>query len=221
MRKVLRLLIQTFLVVSLCYAGYLLVLLSIPYTDFEPDTDFLLTKQLIYHLRHWRLGFYVHVFSSVTLVFVGLIQFSPFILKRLPKWHRYSGYVYVLTVLFLSGPSALVLALYANGGLPAQTSFVCLTMSWLFCTALAWKTIRKRQFEAHGNWMLRSYALTLSAVTLRLYAFLFDVFHVPIPPVETYILLAWISWIPNLLLAEVLIRKGFIRRLLKGTLPVG
>lgn len=217
----LRILFQTLLVVGLCYAGYLLVLLSVPYKDFQPDTDFLLTKQLIYHLRHWRIGFYVHVFSSMTLVFAGLMQFSPFILNRFRKLHRYSGYVYVLTVLFLSGPSALVLALYANGGLPAQFSFVILTFIWITCTGLAWRTIRRKQFEAHGNWMLRSYALTLSAVTLRLYAYLFDVFHVPIPPVETYILLAWISWIPNLLLAEVLIRKGFIRRLLKATRLVG
>lgn len=206
--------IHLIVILSLLYAAYLLVLLSVPYVAFRPNVEFLLTKQLVYHIEHWRISFYVHVFSSVTLVVAGLLQFIRIILKRYPRIHRTSGFIYLVTVLLLSGPSALIMSFYANGGLPAQMSFVSLSVVWLFCTATAWYFILRKDYEPHGNWMLRSYALTLSAVTLRFYAYLFDVFHVPMHPVDTYILLAWISWIPNLLVAEILIRTGFVKRLI-------
>jgi hypothetical protein len=57
--------------------------------------------------------------------------------------------------------------------------------------------------------MLRSYALTLSAVTLRLYAYLFDVFNLPFGPTETYIIVSYLSWIPNLIFAEICIYHGW------------
>lgn len=63
--------------------------------------------------------------------------------------------------------------------------------------------------------MIRSYALTLSAVTLRFYAYLFDVFNVAIGPRETYIILAYLGWIPNLLFAEIMIRLKYPAYLLK------
>lgn len=214
MRQNLRTGIHFVIIVSLLYAAYLLVLLSIPYVVFRPNVEFLLTKQLVYHIDHWRISFYAHVFSSVTLVVTGLLQFSRIILKRYTRIHRTSGFIYLITVLFLSGPSALIMSFYANGGAPAQLSFVILSTVWLFSTWIAWYYLRKKDYEQHGNWMLRSYALTLSAITLRFYAYLFDVLHVPMHPVDTYILLAWISWIPNLLVAQILIRAGFVKRLI-------
>jgi hypothetical protein len=64
--------------------------------------------------------------------------------------------------------------------------------------------IKKRNFTKHGEWMLRSYALTLSAIMLRSYALLFDVLHIDMHPRNVYITIAWLSWVPNLLVAEVL-----------------
>ncbi len=64
--------------------------------------------------------------------------------------------------------------------------------------------------------MIRSYALTLSAVTLRFYAYLFDYFNLDISPRETYTIIAYMSWIPNLVFAEFLIRKGYVHYLLRG-----
>lgn len=203
--SILRSLINVFAFVLIAYASYLLILLSLPYIHFEKNVDFLSTKQLIYHIRPWRYSFYIHVFTSPLVIVAGLIQFNRYILRKYPTFHRYSGYVYVAVLLMITGPAAFIMSLYANGGYIAQVSFVTLSSLWITFTLIAFLKIRKGDLERHVKWNMRSYALTLSAVTLRFYAYLFDVFNVNLGPVETYITVAYLSWIPNLLFVELLI----------------
>lgn len=203
-----------FFVIGILYASYLLLLLSLPYLEMRRGVDFLKTKQLIYHIKHWRYSFYIHVFTSILIITSGLFQFSKTILTNYTRIHRISGTIYLVTTLLISGPAALVMSFYANGGYPAQVSFVILSILWLGSTFLAYYFVRKKNYEAHGKWMVRSYALTLSAVSLRLYSYLFNVFYFTMDPVDLYILLSWMSWIPNLIVAEILIRRGLVKRLL-------
>ncbi len=200
--------------IALLYASYLLILLSLPYIHFERDVEFLETKQLIYHIKSWRYSFYIHVFSSPIVILSGLFQFNRWIIRNKPKIHRILGYIYIVSVLLIAAPSALIMAFYANGGYVAQVSFVALTICWILCTWIAYKKAKKGNYPSHVNWMLRSYALTLSAVTLRFYAYLFDVFNVNLPPRETYILLSYLSWIPNLIIVQVMIYFNYPRYLL-------
>lgn len=99
------------------------------------------------------------------------------------------------------------MAFYANGGIPARISFVILALLWISTTAMGWYYARQHKWMLHGAMMLRSYALTLSAVSLRLYAYLIDVLNIPIRPRASYILIAWLSWTLNLMIAELIIRK--------------
>lgn len=200
------------------YASYLLLLLSIPYLNLKPNTDFLGTKQLIYHIKIWRYSFYIHVFSSVFCIVAGLFQFVPHVLIHLKKVHRILGGIYIMVVLGLSGPSGLIMSFYANGGVASKISFVLLSLTWIISTLIAYLTIKKGKIEQHGAWMLRSYALTLSAVTLRFYAYIFDFFTLNLTPIEEYTLLAWISWIPNLVLAEWMIKRDFLKRYLQKSM---
>ena len=99
------------------------------------------------------------------------------------------------------------MAFYANGGLPARISFVILALLWLYTTAMGWYYARQHQWLPHGAMMLRSYALTLSAVSLRLYAYLIDILNIPLRPRAAYVLIAWLSWTLNLIVAELIIRR--------------
>lgn len=200
---------------GLVWSFYLMAELSLPYTALKRNVDFLLSKQRVYHIVWWRVSFYVHVFTSILVLPAGLTQFSRFFLHRRPLWHRRAGWLYVLVVLLFAAPSGFLMGLQANGGLPARASFVLLGILWFGSTLRAWVLVRKHLFEKHADWMLRSYALTLSAIALRTYAWLFDVLNIHMTPRNVYILIAWISWIPNLLIAEWLIRKGFNKYLLK------
>jgi len=195
------------------YAVYLLVLLTVPYLAFEKNTDFLLTKQLIYHLDWWRWSFYIHIFSSPVIILSGLFQFSRKMIRNHPKWHRRLGKIYLVFVLFISGPSALIMSFYANGNLPTKISFVLLSSCWIMVTYLGYFFIRRGNRIKHGNFLLRSYALTLSAITLRFYAYLMDLGGINLHPVDAYMLLSWISWVPNLAIVEIMIRLGFVRKL--------
>ena len=58
----------------------------------------------------------------------------------------------------------------------------------------------------HQQFMIRSYALTLSALTLRLWKYWIVYLFQP-RPLDVYMMVAWLGWIPNLLLAEYLIWK--------------
>ena len=170
---------------------------------------------MAYTLLHWRAGFYVHVFTGVFVLVSGLSQFSGFIIRRYKWLHRVSGYVYVTLVLAITGPAGMVMAFYANGGLPARVSFVLLSAFWIGSTAMALRAVLLKRFLDHGEWMMRSYALTLSAITLRFYTYLIGYFQVDISPLQAYVLVSWLSWTLNLAIAELLIRRGVARSIIR------
>lgn len=196
--------IYVLLLLCLAWGCWLMVSLSLPYTEIKPNIDFLLTKQNVYYNKSWQFSFYTHVYTSILVLIAGFTQFSRWVLKRHVKWHRFVGWIYLITVLLISGPAAFVMSLKANGGLPARASFILLSIVWYTCTLMALIRAKQHRYESHARWMIRSYALTLSAITLRIYAYSFDALHINVPPRDVYITIAWLSWVPNLIVAEVI-----------------
>ena len=177
-----------------------------PYTSWEWEVDFLQTKQFIIHLDHYRVSFYTHIFSSLIVLFSGAFLFSNYILKNWIGLHRWVGKTYVALVLFISAPSGFIMAFYANGGWSAKLSFLILTPIWWWVTYKGYQTIRKKNIQAHKIWMMRSYALTLSAVTLRVFQLLLGHFFY-LDPIDQYVMVSWGSWIFNLLIVEYIIAR--------------
>jgi len=201
---------------ALAFFTFLMVRLSLPYTAMNSGVDFLTTKQRVYHIFYWRVSFYTHVFTSCLVLIAGFTQFNPWLLRRYPKVHRRMGWVYLVTVIGVSGPAAFMMAWHANGGLPARTSFTLLSLLWVSYTFYAgWKVVKK-DFATHGAFMFRSYALTLSAITLRLYTYISAFLPLAASPREIYITTAWLSWVPNLLIAEMLIRSGWVEKIYRS-----
>jgi hypothetical protein len=198
---------------GLAAAIYLMFQLSVPYTSFQKNIDFLATKQNVYHIDYWRYAFYAHVFTSILVLPAGFTQFNKWFFKN--SWHRKLGMLYLLTVLFISAPTGFLMGLHANGGLAAKTSFVLLSTLWFVTTLLAIISAKRRQFIDHGEWMLYSYALTLSAISFRLIALGFDLLDIHVRPQEVYVTTAWLSWVPNIIIAHMMIKMGFIKNLFK------
>jgi len=196
----------TLAVLAVSFFSYLMVGLTLPYLSFEIDTDFLATKQSIIHIKHWRYAFYIHICTSIFVLFLGVFQFIRRLVYGYPRLHRWIGMSYVIIVCCLSGPSGLIMGYYANGGLYARISFVTLSLLWIGFTARAYVLARRHEIAEHQAYMVSSYALTLSAVTLRSYAFIFPLF-VHLHGREEYIVVAWLSWVPNLIIAQLLIWK--------------
>ncbi len=198
---------------TLAFFSYKMLMLTLPYTSGKWDIDFLRTKQDIVATDYWRYAFYIHIFSAIFVLIAGATQFSAWILRQYPVVHRWIGKLYVINILVITGPAALIMAFHSNGGLWAHISFVLLSILWWFFTLQAYLSIRKKQLIRHGDFMLRSYALTLSAITLRIYMVLFG--HFEMDPIVRYTLIGWLSWTINLGLAELLIYLGFSKRLIE------
>jgi len=144
----------------------------------------------------------VHSIPSCLVLFIGLFQWI-----RRPKsglLHKRLGKIYVFLIVFVSAPSGLVLGYFAYGGISAQISFYLLSSLWAYLTYKAWQLAVEKSFEAHWQFMLRSYALSVSAISLRLYSYVFVVFF-QYEGLDAYVWLTWLSWVPNLMLAELYI----------------
>lgn len=201
-----------FLSAVLAFFSILMVRITLPYLSLDTDIGFLRIKQWIIHNDVWRFAFFVHVFTSVFVVLAGFTQFYNPFSKKLNAIHRLAGKLYVIIVVLISGPAGFVMSLYANGGWSSRVGFLMLSILWIYFTARAFVAIRQRDFLLHGKFMIRSYALTLSALTLRAWKFVIVMLIQP-HPMDAYQVVAWLGWIPNLLIAEWLIRKNLTERI--------
>lgn len=133
---------------------------------------------------------------------VGAFQLDAALRSRQIRLHRIVGQAYVISVL-VGGLSGLRLALASQGGLVGHVGFGLLACIWLFTTVRGFLLIRAGHDIDHRAWMIRSYSLTFAAVTLRIYLPLSLAAGVPFD--TAYPAIAWLCWVPNIIVAERLI----------------
>lgn len=188
--------------VVFCGFFYLMLDITLRYIPYRPDSAFLQIKQHeVTSVSGYLPLFYLHVYSAIFVLIAGFTQFNDTLLKRYPKVHRLIGKIYVYTVLFCAAPSGLFIGYHANGGFSAKVSFILLGTLWFSFTLLGILQIYKKNRIAHQNFMLRSFALAFSAITLRLWKVILVFLFQP-NPMEVYQVIAWLGWIPNILLIE-------------------
>jgi uncharacterized membrane protein len=175
------------------------------YFSFRSDVNFLLEKQDVVHHPIWRTAFYLHIAGGMLSLAIGPFQFLRGFRNRFLKAHRALGKTYAAAILFVGAPTGLYMAFYAEGGLPSSIGFSCMSLAWLFVTWRAVDSARKRDIAAHRLWMVRSYALTFAAVTLRIYVPLMSELAL-LSAQAVIISSAWVSWLFNLAVAEALLR---------------
>lgn len=149
--------------------------------------------------RNAPLFLTMHMIGGAIAIAVGTFQLSTRIRARNAAVHRWLGRAYVIGVL-VGGVGGLMLSFHSTAGLVAQIGFFSLAVLWLASTIAAYVHIRNRRVELHRKWMIRSYALTLAALTLRIMMPLSQVAGLPM--VEIYPVIAWLCWVPNLVVAE-------------------
>jgi uncharacterized membrane protein len=152
------------------------------------------------------LGIYCHAFASVVAISFGPLQFSKRLRASRPNVHRWIGRLYLFIGVMLGGLSGLYMAVFAFGGPIAKVGFALLALTWLYSGYRAYAAVRQRRIDEHRRWMMRNYALTFSAVTLRLYLPLGGLAQIPFEVV--YPTVAWLAWIPNLLIVEWIMQRG-------------
>jgi uncharacterized membrane protein len=158
----------------------------------------------LYHAELRPLAFYSHIIlASVALILVPF-QLWPGLRKRRIYLHRLLGRIYGTSIL-ASGIGGFWLALTTTSGIAASWGFGLLAVAWIGATAHGIGFAIRGDIAAHQRWMIRSAALTMAAVTLRIYLVIGMVAGFPYEYIVG--LLAWICWVPNLIVAEIIIRK--------------
>lgn len=194
------------LILIYLFFSYLLAKITLQYIPYNTDVAFLRIKQDVIDIPFYKIAFFTHVYTAMLVLPAGLTQFSTFIRKHFPIVHKYTGWVYAVTVILLAGPGGFYMGLYANGGLISQVSFCLLAVLWIGFTAAAVIKAGQHDIKAHRAFLIRSFALTLSAITLRAWKYVIVLFFEP-RPMDVYQVVAWLGWIPNLIIAELIIRK--------------
>ena len=144
-----------------------------------------------------------HALSAGLALLLGPWQFLASVRARRPGLHRLIGRSY-LTVCLVGGVTGLVLALNASSGDLARAGFGALAVVWLGANAMGYSAALRRDFTSHRRWMIRSFALTFAAVTLRLYL---PISFVPgFSFAVAYPIISWVAWVPNLIVAEIWLR---------------
>lgn len=142
----------------------------------------------------------IHVAGSVTALAIGSLQFLPALRRGARRPHRWTGRVYVLGCL-VGGVAGLILATGSSAGPIASAGFGLLALAWLSTTLLGWRAAVQGRLVEHRRWMIRSWALTLAAVTLRIYLPMVMIFDLPFVP--WYRAVSFLAWVPNLILADL------------------
>ena len=146
---------------------------------------------------------WVHAITALPPLLIGVPGFSKIARMWSLKWHRWLGTVYCVCI-WISATLGIMLAMANQNGALAILGFGLLGMSWFTTTWYAYKTGVSRDIVSHRRWMYRSYALTLAVVTIRPMFLMEPQFGMSNH--QWYVMATWMCWVPNLIIAEFIIR---------------
>ena len=116
----------------------------------------------------------LHLIPALIIFGLGPLQFIRPIRKRYLKFHRWCGRLYIVAGLIAAATGFFLGVFYPFMGLQGQgfneaMAVMVLSVYVLICLVKAYTTIRARQFAAHREWMIRSFALMLGVATQRVF----------------------------------------------------
>jgi hypothetical protein len=145
-----------------------------------------------------------HIAGGLGALAIGPWQLNSRLRNKALPWHRWMGRAYV--VLVVTGAlGALAMAPGSQEGWVTHIGFGLLGVLWLGTTLMAYRRIRARDRDGHEAWMIRSFSLTLAAVTLRIWLPLGVAAGMSFA--DAYRAVSWVCWVPNLLVAEWLLLR--------------
>jgi uncharacterized membrane protein len=192
---------------ALVAAGNALLFTAVPVFDADYGTTGSEYSTAVQKARMFEIAAigYTHTLGGMIAMLIGPFQFLPVVRRRWPAVHRWLGRVY-LGCVAASGVAGLYLS---PGSYAANTfgiAFIALALAWLYTGTNAYVTIRRGEVAAHKRWMIRNYALTYAAVTLRLEMPLLIVLG-GLTPIVALNIVGWLCWVPNLLIVEAWFRR--------------
>jgi uncharacterized membrane protein len=154
------------------------------------------------NFRTYPIARMSHMLPGLTYMLLAPFQFIPRIRSRYPKFHRINGrIVLILTIALI--PSGMIFAFaHPYVGFREQVPTVFYTFIYLGCVAMGLRTIYRRRFAEHREWMIRVYAFGLGIYSIRVWYWLFLNLSDQ-PSTEFFATSFWIGIAANLVVAEI------------------
>ncbi|UZN03667.1 DUF2306 domain-containing protein [Cellulomonas sp. S1-8] len=176
----------------------------------------------------FQVALYVHIATASVALLLGPLQLSSTLRRRRPRLHRVTGRVYLVAV-GVGSVTGLAILPVNSAGLVGVFGFGTLAVLWAVTATRALRAIRGGDVAGHQAWMLRNYALTFAAVTLRLWTALLMGAHMAVAGpgadegaafANAYAAVPFLCWLPNLVVAEWLVRRRGLPSYALPTTPV-
>ena len=165
------------------------------------------TPELADSFRARIVPLLIHTTFGPIALLLGLVNLLPAMRRRRWPLHRLLGRIYMISGLTL-GLAGGYLAFFAAGGTIARIGFLALAVGTVSTIVLGYFSIRRRDIVEHREWMLRSYSLIFGAVMLRIWLPILIIANGG-EFLPAYRIVAWLAWVPNILVAEWIIRRGW------------
>ena len=187
-----------------------------PYLTLNPAHFNIATSRFAVETPLRQAGLYIHIFSGALALLIGPFQFLNRLRQNKPRLHRWMGRFYLLGIL-VSGLTTFLIAPGMIAGMAGEAGLITLAILWLWTGWNAYSAIRAGNKARHREWMIRNYALTFAAVTIRLWLGMLIGTQIPFLEtkysgnfealfVEVYRAVMWLGWVPNLIIAEFLVQ---------------
>jgi uncharacterized membrane protein len=163
----------------------------------------------------------IHIVPGLLFMLLGPLQFSSTIRARYPRWHRWSGRVFVACGIVI-GVSALAMSfgMPAIGGINQAAATTLFGSYFLVALSRAFWLIRRREVALHREWMIRAFSIGLAVATIRpiMGIFFATSRFSGLTPREFFGIAFWIGFVLHLIAAEAWIRVTN-RATIQGTQP--
>ena len=119
----------------------------------------------MYWPRRWWL--LAHITGGIVALLAGPVQLWLGLTRPHTNIHRRLGMTYIGSV-SVSSLAGYYLAFHTELGWVFGAGLASLATAWIATTGLAFLAIRRRFYDQHKEWMIRSYVVTTAFVSFRL-----------------------------------------------------
>lgn len=160
-------------------------------------------EQVGTHASHYGL-LYVHVSGGSLMLFLGAANLYIGATRRHFRYHKAIGRTYLIGGM-AGALAAAVLTLDPSHNRDPDVvlsnstmSLLTLSAAWLATAGMAYRAVRNRRYDAHRDWMIRSYVLVWSFVFCRLVSR-----ASAMGELDGFI---WLSWVAPLIACELVLQ---------------
>ena len=184
----------------------LIIFFSVYYIYANCLRYFVFTPKSYHFDFFWSRKYWVftHVLSGMIATIVSPFQYWPVIRKRYFALHKLFGKTYVYAIIVSS-----VTSFYLCATTPENIWYAAglggFTAAWLVTALAGMYNALSGKVEAHKEWMLRSFVVTIGFSLSRLLEDIVVNASLEVNRVERLTVLAWVSWILPLAITELFI----------------